>query len=316
MKNILFILIALTFFSCKKELEIAEVTFDVAANTNKLSLGDTTFFTFKGNADMITFWSGEIGKRYEFRDRVEATGTPILRFRSKIFHAQTNTLSVLISTDFAGVAKATAGTISNISSANWVDITSRAQLSAVSSRLTSSGPVNLSDFAGQNKPVYVAFKYKGLAGYPLNRWEIDSLFINNHLPDGTTYEIGNFNSFNAPYTNYGVTTYNPGFVFYNVSNTLTWFNSTINSRAGIVFRTDATGLTADAEAWAILGPINLKKVTPDNGVVIKGLSQNINDLKYGYKYPSNGVFNPTFVGAKTNSSEQNYANKQLTLTIQ
>jgi hypothetical protein len=316
MKQILAITAILCFCACHKALELDDLEFDVTAAKATPAIGDTVNFSFRGNPDLITFWSGEPGRRYRFRDRTEADGTPILRFRSKRFHAQNNTLSLLISTDFAGVVKDTAATRASIGTANWTDITAQANLSPANGTLTSSGPVSLASFASQGKPVYFAFRYKGAAGYPLNRWEIDSFYINNNLPDGTTYVIGNFNSYNVSYTNYGVPTFNPGFVFYNLSNTNFWFNSTVNSQAGLVFKTDNAGLTADADSWAIVGPINLKKVTPDNGVVIKSLAQNLRDLRFSYRYMTAGNYEATFVAGKTNRNEDAYSIKPLTFTVQ
>jgi hypothetical protein len=316
MKNILAIIMLLAFFSCHKALDVDDIAFDVTANKATMALGDTTRFSFTGNPDIITFWSGEIGKRYQYRDRTEADGTPILRFRSKRFHPQNNTLALLISTDFSGVVKDTVATRTAITAAAWTDITARANLSPANGTLTSSGPVNLSDLASQGKPVYFAFKYTGAAGFPLNRWEIDSFYVNNNLPDGTTYVIANFGNATVSYTNYGVPTFSPGFVFYNTANVNFWFNSTINSQAGLVFKTDNAGLTSSCESWAIVGPINLKKVTPDNGTVIKGLTQSLADLAFTYKYPAAGTYNATFVAGKTNRDEQKYAVKSLPFTVQ
>jgi len=182
--------------------------------------------------------------------------------------------------------------------------------------LTSSGAIDLSDYANQGKPIYFAFKYTGLAGYPLNRWEIDSFYLNNNLPDGTTYVIANLNSYNAPYTNYGVTTFSPGFVDYPIKNNIYWFASTVNSQAGLVFKTDNNGLTADAESWAFIGPVDLKKVTPDGGVAIKSATQSLSDINFSYKYPAQGTYNATFIGAKINRDQKDSIAKPLQITVQ
>ncbi len=317
MKHILAAIIVLSLFSCHKALDLDTLQFEVTPDRNKMTLGDTTRFSFTGNPDIITFWSGEIGRRYQYRNRVEADGTPILRFRSRKYHNQLNTLALLVSTDFAGVVGTdTVTTRANITSAHWDDITTRANISNANGALASSGAISLSDYSGQGKPVYIAFKYTGLAGYPLNRWEIDSFYVNNNLPDGTSYVIANFNSYNAPYTNYGVTTFNPGFVFYPMTNNYYWFTGTVNSQAGIIFKTDNAGLTANCESWAFIGPINLRKVTPDIGVSIKAASQNMNDLRFTYKYPSVGTYDATFIGGKINRDEKDYIVKPLQFIVQ
>jgi len=316
MKRILAIIIMLSLFSCHKKLDLGALTFDVTANNGKMGLGDTARFAFSGNPDIITFWSGETGRRYQYKDRTEAEGTPILRFRSRKYHNQLNTLAVLVSTDFAGVVNDSVATRANMGAAHWDDITSQANLSPANGVLSSSGPIDLSNYSSQNKPVYIAFKYIGLAGYPLNRWEIDSFYVNNNLPDGTSYVIANFNSYNVPYTNYGISTFSPGFVFYNITNSLYWFSSTVNSQAGIVLKTDNAGLTADCETWAFVGPVNLKKVTPDAGVSIKSGTQNMSDLNFIYKYPRAGTYDATFVGGKINRDQKSYVTKPIQLIVQ
>ncbi len=317
MKKLLAAIIILSSLSCHKALDLDSLTFDVTADKGKMVLGDTTRFTFTGNPDIITFWSGELGRRYQYNDRTEAEGTPILRFRSKKYHNQENTLALLISTDFAGVVTGDSVTTrSNMTSAHWDDLTAQANFSPANGVLSSSGPIDLSNYSSGNKPVYLAFKYNGLAGSGLNRWEIDSFYVNNNLPDGTTYVIGNFNSSNVPYTNYGVTTFSPGFVFYNITNSLFWFSSTVNAQAGIVLKTDDAGLTADCETWAFIGPIDLKKVTPDAGVAIKAASQNLSDLKFIYKYLKTGTYDATFTGGKINRDEKSYITKPVQLIVQ
>jgi hypothetical protein len=317
MKRMLAAIIILSSFFCHKALDLDALTFDVTANNGKMALGDTCRFSFTGNPDIITFWSGETGRRYQYKDRTAAEGTPILRFRSKRSHNQSNTLALLISTDFTGVVKGdTVTTKANMANAHWNDLTAQANLSSANGVLSSSGPIDLSGYSSQNKPVYIAFKYKGLAGYGYNRWEIDSFYVNNNLPDGTSYVIANFNSYNAPYTNYGVSTFSPGFVFYTITNTLYWFNSTVNSQAGIVFKTDNAGLTADCESWAFVGPVDLKKVTPDAGVYIKTASQNLSDLNYTYKYSKTGTYDATFIGGKINRDEKTYITKPVQLIVQ
>ncbi len=317
MKKILLFTVVIALFSCQKELKVDPVNFNVTVSKQALSLNDTAKFSFEGNPDIITFWSGEVGRRYQFKGRGEAAGNATFSFRSKRLHQQDNTLQLLISTDFAGVTPGNiTATKNTIAAASWTNITQRATLPAAVNVLASSGNVSLADYATTGTPVYFAFKYVGLNGAPFQRWEIDSFVLRNTLDDGTSYVIANFNSQNTPFTNYGVSTTNPGFVFYSTNNALGWFNSTLNSQPGIVFRTDAAGLATANDAWAIIGPINLRKVTPDVGTVIKGLSQNLRDLKFTYKYPATGDYKATFEAAKTNSSVQRYESKELNLKVQ
>lgn len=188
-KYILSTALLLACMACSKKNDVKPVTFDVTSTKNgttttSFSTQDTVQFNFTGNPDMITYFSGETGKRYEFKDRTNATGIPQLQFNTiRATGAQTNSLSLLVSTDFKGIVantiygiltRDTATTNANIASATWTDITSRATLSTGATAAVSSGVVDLSDFLTQAKPVYIAFKYNATAGTIQNKWTISA----------------------------------------------------------------------------------------------------------------------------------------------
>ncbi|MBS1565489.1 MAG: DUF5017 domain-containing protein, partial [Bacteroidetes bacterium] len=53
--------------ACSKSLSTGEAAFGVTAEKTTLSLGDTARFSFTGTPDVISFYSGEVGKRYDYR---------------------------------------------------------------------------------------------------------------------------------------------------------------------------------------------------------------------------------------------------------
>ncbi|KAI9432247.1 hypothetical protein F5148DRAFT_1295811 [Russula earlei] len=288
--------------ACQKSLSNGDVDFTVTVQKTAQALGDTAVFSFTGNPDVITFYSGEVGKRYQYRNRTAAVGTPILSFGTKRENGtQANSLSVLISSDFAGAAGAdTATTLSNLSKGTWTDLTSRTTLSTGAYIVSN---IDLSDVATQGKPIYLAFKYNGYAGSIQNKWTISNFSITNNLSDATSYTIANFNNGGSVYTNYGVSTYSPGFVATRVLNNYYWVVGT-----GTLVITGATSAAsaAPAEAWTIVGPIDLRKVTPDLGVVVKTVSQSSGGLTYLYKYPTTGSYNATFTGGRISISDSQY----------
>lgn len=78
--------------------------------------------------------------------------------------------------------------------------------------------------------------------------------------------------------------------------------------------TNAATATADAEAWAIMGQVDLRKVTPDAGIGIKGITALLD------KYTSTTVYTPgnytaTFVGSNNNVDGSATVVKQLPITI-
>lgn len=309
-----FIIPALVLSACSKQLSRGNNTFEVTAENTTVNKGDTVRFNFSGNPDMISFYSGETGKRFNYANRASADGTPVLRFRSlRANGSQPNSLNLFVSDNFEGVAVGdTAATINRIGAATWNDITGRAGLST--GTVTTSGNIDLSDFANASKPVYVAFKYTAQPGSVQNKWTIDSFSIKNILADGTSYEIANHNASSVAYISYGVQTYSPGFVNYRVKNIYNWI---IGSTSLVITGADSAPFaTAVAEGWAIIGPIDLKKVTPDVGTVVKIASQSIDDVHFTYRYTTPGTYEATFYGGRVSLDENEQEAKTITITVQ
>lgn len=300
--------------ACQKSLSTGEADFDVRINSTSLSLGDTAKFSFTGKPDVITFYSGEVGKRYMYRNRTTAEGTPLLRFRTiRANGAQTNSLSVMVSDNFEGVlVKDTPTTVNRIGSAAWTDITARATLSTGAAAAVASGNIDLSDFSAKGKPVYIAFKYQGLAGSIQNKWTIDSFTVKNVLADGTSYEIANMNAGNISYNNYGVPCFSPGYSAFRVMNSYYWV---VNTTSLVITGATSAGAATAAEAWVLLGPVDLKKVTPDMGVQVKNTSQKAEEVRPIYQYPAAGVYNAVFAGGKVSIDDNEYTTKSFQITV-
>jgi hypothetical protein len=57
--------------------------------------------------------------------------------------------------------------------------------------------------------------------------------------------------------------------------------------------TTAAAATANSEAWTIMGPVDLTKVTPDAGVAIKSIT--LPQPNYTYVYGKAGNYKATFI---------------------
>ena len=294
-KHYKFLIVAvLILSSCKKELKLDTVSFDVVAEKTSLGIADSAKFNFNGNPDLITFYSGEVGSRYNYRDRVSDTSTNLqLKFSTATTTATSGTLSLLVSNNFTGAINAT-----SISSATWTDITNRAVL-ATGTTVVPSGTISLSDFARQNKPVYIAFKYSAAAGAVQRKWTITGLTLDHVLSD-KTYTIANMTA----------TTPSPGWVAVDVKNTA------VNWTAALVITGATTVPTSvDTEDWIIAGPIDLSRVLPDAGMPIKTIIEGMNKFPFSYKYQSVGNFNAVFVAANANRDAQSSMIKSLDITV-
>ena len=291
--------------ACSKDLQLEEVSFNVTADSASYNLGSITTFNFTGKPDFISFYSGEIGKRYAFKDRDTANGIPLLSFTSQMNNGtQLNTLKLMISSDLNGVIDS-----SSIVNASWTDISNRA-VWATNTTTTGSGNINLSDFAALNKPVYIAFKYNAAAGAIQNRWTLTRFSLRNFLSDGTSYVIDSVPTVTAA-TNYGNATNLPGWVGQRTAGT----TSVLDVRATTIVAgaTSAAAATSAVEAWIVTGPVNLKNVTPDAGVSIQTISSFVPFTEYTYS--QTGTFEAVFVGSNINVNKESSVPRKLAVTI-
>lgn len=317
MRKLLFLLLpGLTVFvACEKKLEVDALSFSVTPDSAAYHAGSNVKFTFEGDPTTITFYSGEQGRQYEYRSRVSAAGIPTLQFSTALnTNAQNGPLSLMVSPDFKGVVVGdTTATQANIKAASWTNITSRATW-ATNATATASGVIDLSDLS-KGTPVYIAFKYEAADKAIQNKWTITGLTVTNTLKDGSAYTIANLAANNTPITtNYGgVSTFSPGWVAYPTSNTYNWV-VTAGTSLVITGAATAAAATSPAEAWTILGPLDLQKVTPDAGVAIKSITLGL--PFYTYVYNKAGRYTATFVAANATPDAENNAVSTVDLTIQ
>lgn len=314
-KNIPAFIVSLALLSaCSKDLPVKSLSFTAAATNTTLQLGDTAIFNFTGEPDFISFYSGETGHRYAYRNRTTAEGKPVLSFTSARANGnQSNSLQLMISSSFTGVkTEDTAATVAAIQAGNWTDITSRAILSTGSAK--PSGEIDLSDFAGSGKPVYIAFRHNGYKGSAYSKWTITEFEVTNNLPDNTSYLIANMAAPTTEILNYGVSTYSPGFVAATVTGPYKWVISGGKSLV-ITGATSPATATDDSENWAIIGPIDLRKVTPDLGLPIKMISENMEKFPFKYQYPAAGSYEATFEASNANAGGVKSAVQSVKITV-
>jgi len=317
--------------ACSKKDSVTPATFDVvSAHINgtaasSFSSKDTVLFKFSGDPNQISFYSGEIGKRYNYINRITAAGDPQLQFSTvRANGTQSGSLSLLVSSDFKGVVvrtiagvvtRDTVSTNANIAAATWTDITSRATLSTGATTALPSGVIDLADFS-KGKPIYIAFKYDAVAGSIQNKWTITNLSVNNVLPDSSVYTIASLNSSTSAITNYGNSTYGPGWaVSFDPAKNANLYGWVYTDKTSLVITGAATAVTAtaNAEAWAIMGPIDLTRVTPDIGVNIKSITAAL--ATYQYNYAKAGTYNAVFVGGNYTPTASSTVVKKATITI-
>jgi hypothetical protein len=295
MQRSLIITIAILFgVACNKK-EVEATGFTVTADRDSYNAADTVRFSFTGNPWYLTFYSGEPYHQYEYRDRITADGVPQLSFTSTIATgSQTNTLQLLVSTDFSGVYDST-----NVYNATWTDLTSKAVLAG--SADTKSGNIDLSSFLNGEKPVFIAFKYTGNAGTAQRTWTIKTLAVNNVLDDGTSYTV----------LGIGESTLGFKSVVMKVPSVAWTISTTQLQIKG--FTTNANSV-ASTEGWVVSKPINLRKVLPDTGTPLKNMTTTMSS--FNYIYNTAGTYKATFVSANINRYSENGEMQEIPITVQ
>ncbi len=313
------VILILIVSGCTKNIvEIPDIQVSTAEVTYKV--GEPVTFQITGNPEFIYFYSGEIGNRFEYADRVSATGIPQLQFTSlRQNGTQEGSLRVMVSDDFPGVTTSNINdsittvkndsiTKINIVSSSWSDITDRALLSSGTS--TSSGIIDLSDFAQSGKRVFIAFKYLATAGTVQNKWTITNFTLKNVLPDGSAYTLANHTS--TAISNYGgLLIFSPGWLSKTINGLGWWSVST--TKLIVTGATSVASATDNSEAWAIMGSVDLTSVAPDLGTPLKGLDTRLSS--YSHNYSAAGTYTATFVGANNNVYGEKEVSRQIQITV-
>jgi hypothetical protein len=291
--SIYLLIIVIIFISCAKE-KVETPSLEVATASLTYKAGDTVTFNFTGNPDNITFYSGEPGHNYEFRNRSSAENDLQINFKTLVqFGVIYKNLQLLVSNDYTGVADT-----ASVKAATWKDISDRAVFSTGQDN-TPSGTISLKEFADPKRTgarVYVAFKY---ADYKKpqgqNRWVIRTFEANNISADGVV-------SPQATMATGGWKTYdfkNPAVVW------------TVSSAQLLIPSSNKDA--EDNEDWVISKGFDPFYIKPDAGVALKNISTVLPAYKYVYTKP--GTYKVVFDVSAVRYNGEKRTTKDITLTI-
>lgn len=293
MRNVYILVATAALFllaSCNKTLKVDPVSLEVSTASASYNAGDTVNFMFKGQPDIITFYSGEPGNNYENRDRTIAKGAPQMQFTSYAqYGTQDSTLQLLVSTDFNGNYDS-----ADIYKATWTDITDKATLSTGSPD-DSSGIVDLLAYTAGNKPIYIAFKYTGDSSSTQRTWTIQDFQINLLQDDGSISAVADMVS--------------AGWTAVNIKNAQKVWSI---SASQLKIAGGGKG-TDNNEDWLITSALNTNKVLPDVGVVIKNITIALPDYTHIYSKP--GSYKAVFIATNATADGEKTAVKTVPLTI-
>lgn len=276
--------------ACTKE-KVTTPDFEVSSSSLTYKTGDTVTFRISGNPDNLTFYSGEPGQQYEFRDRTSMPNELVINFSSFVSYGVIRqNLQLMVSSDFSGLADSNA-----IKAATWTDISHLATFSTGADRVP-SGSINLKDYTQEGHLTYIAFRYtdyKKPDGQ--NRWVIRTFTAENISPDSLVTPLAVMSTGGWQAVNFK----NESFVWSITSAQLLMPSSTATAD--------------DNEDWIFTKGFDPYSVKPDAGTALKNISTVLSEHKHVYKEP--GTYKVVFDASSVRYNGEARAQKEITLTI-
>lgn len=302
----LVLLLATFIISCKKN-EVPQPTFDVKVPKSTYKVGEPVSFTFNGNPDFISFYSGQFGNDYAFSNgRIMDIKTFSMSFQTRLqAGGQNKQLSVLVSSNYNGEKN-----IAAIKAATWTDLTSSFSFSLTTLDYFSSGEVDLSAIvADKTKPLYIAFRYITLPQTTANGVYRNTV-IRNFL----------FNTKTDAGTSIAMDQLSAGWFLLEDGSILETGRNSVNASSGLITlrgNITAAGKLIQTEIWAISKPVNLNAIDlgPDRGTPIKGISDPVPSV-YNFTYTTPGIYKVVFSAANSRLYADKSITKEANITIE
>ncbi|AYD47593.1 DUF5017 domain-containing protein [Arachidicoccus soli] len=289
------------FASCSKKLSTDPLSFAVSTNSTTYHVGDTVQFTFTGNPDIISFYSGEDGHNYDYKSRTTITGTPKLSFTSYVHYGteanQPNSMQLMVSNDFTGTYDS-----AHITQATWTNISNRFVFPTNSGQTLASDTASLSDFLAQGKPIYVAFHYTGNSSGTQRTWQITNFSFNLLLADSSTL---------IPITDLKSAGWFPVNL---LATAVTKWSTNYTASPPNLNLAGTGGGKPNSDNWLITKLLYLNSVSPDVAVPIKNITQKVSSYDHVFTQP--GTYKVVFLAANATADEQQSVTKEVDLTIQ
>jgi len=300
MKHYISILVlVITLVACNDQLDNQVVFNFTTTAENSTVNGDTLIvdkdvpvtFNFDGNAEFITFYSGETGHEYDKRELTQTPAEDIdscyLTFTNKPqFGNIPSTLKLYLSTSFGGMSltdkKADSLAVLN---ENWIDLSDVSNLS-VTNNVTNTSKVSLKSYI--DSKIVLAFRYKTTDNTAIQpTWQITNLKIVVRDKKGAITTLpANDLGFSAidllasenPYSSAG------GAGVWDLTSV-----AATTSIMKIVFTSAGQSLNDD---WLVSTPKIATARIPDTGLAIKSIATSVSS--YEYTFNTAGVYKVGF----------------------
>lgn len=326
---------SMAFASCENEL-VQDVELDIAIETNDnvqfdgktITVKQGTPIPFKvgGDPDFLTFFSGEAGKKYAYRDRTvvdpNEIESSILSFglEKKWGASTTSMFEVMLSDEFPGLYlndfEADSIQVEEYYNNNkWQMIVTNNDMPELNK--TKNYNIDLTNYLG--KRITLAARYEGLANTAVqSRVTFLNLQIINKMTDGSETTL--------TASSLGLTPVN----MLNKHNLSDQAKMTSNREYGTFNASDIAGIwnfksmtSFYIQSTPAAGPLKYSWLvsslfvpngcTPDSGTAIKSLHQRLNAYNYTYNTP--GTYTATFVATNGNYKQETSVVKEYTVVV-
>jgi hypothetical protein len=304
--------------SCTKDFRlVAPDDFQVSTEASTYRKGEPVKFSFTGNPQFISVYTGEVGKDYAFKDgRVMDVTSLKLSVNSSVTNGtgtgspQMNMFSLMASTDFNGDYTS----FSSIEAASWTDITSRLtkQEAATTTTINAATPpegIDLTDLRVPGKPLYIAFKYniREQSLYGIWRaWRFQA-FTLSAITEAGTQILGNMTT-----TSFRVVQKNPEIISRTTATTATL--TLMHSDLALY----PQSADIPTQNWIITqGFNNVNKIDfgPDLTIPIQGGTSAVEKKDYSYTFTKAGNYKVYFIASNASTSERKDVIREVDITI-
>lgn len=328
---------SMAFASCENEL-VQDVELDIAIETNDnvqfdgktITVKQGTPIPFKvgGDPDFLTFFSGEAGKEYRYKDRTQVDPSEITSSRLQFslqaqYGKPANIMQILVSDNFPGLAtndfKADSVLVEEH---QWQTLIPQNELPQTATTL--SYDIDMTPYMG--KRIAIALRYEGVDNSAVqSRFQFNNMGIVNTLENGLVTNLSassfGFTALNMYYAHpevldaegvsgnrrntiggkpYGTATNNTSGVW-NLSNFNAFFIHSTPANTPLMY------------AWLVTNLMVVNGCTPDSGTAIKSLHQSLSAYNYTYNTP--GTYTATFVATNGNYKQETSVVKEYTVVV-
>ncbi len=320
-KYIVLFLVVLMGGGCSKELKLVSPAFEVKALQSTVKIGQPVQFDFEGDADIVTFFSGEFGNDYYYSDKdsIIALERLNLSFQNQVRgqggtapFCQADQFHVLVSSDLDLTGVPVDEQMDKIKKAKWIDLSENYAWSPLNCSSTNpyiaSGVYNIAAHITKNKRNYIAFRYTNRPNTMANGksaiWRFQALTLSAVTPLGTTVLMTQGNAGWKPFYEGGIASW--------MSNS---FDLSASSSA-VTMRGPLT-TTETYEMWCLSNPfvITDTNLGHNPGVAVKSfIDKPIRS--YSHTYKKAGRYEVVFIAMNANKDGKNEVLRTLQITVE